>query len=84
MISVIQKESGGHCFVAGLDKTVPHSLLVEDPLVRRNKDFHYSGERSPCCRYGDSRGQNRLVDHHAWEKRRRLVGPPDLAKRKVM
>ena len=45
-ISVIRKESGGHCFVIGLHKTVVCSLLVEDPLVWRSKDLNYSGERS--------------------------------------
>ena len=45
-ISLIRKESGGHCFVAGLDKTVARSLLVEDPLVWCSEDLHYSGEKS--------------------------------------
>ena len=46
VISFIQKESGGHCFVAGLDKIVGRSLLDEDPLVWHSEDLHYSGEWS--------------------------------------
>ena len=32
-------------FVVGLDKIVACSLLVEDPLVWRSEDLHYSGEQ---------------------------------------
>ena len=45
VISIIRKKSGGHCFVAGLDKTVAHSPMVEDPLFWRSEYLHYSGEQ---------------------------------------